>query len=489
MSSSAGAAISSPSLSSSSSSSSSSPYPVSPLAAHPSPVAAAAASAASAYYYRSSPRQQDDWDWDDDGRRRGRFRGHLKPQSHQQSTSSSYSSSTSSVPPLLLLLLALLTAIPAVLVPSARYRSLNADILSLHASYVRDRARLDTLRAELEGARIRSSELTRDVRRAERRREGLILGLHDEIEKAKKAKRAAEQTSENGGEWKEGEEEDADVDVAAELEELQPEVRRRVASRVAGRYGEGPHRLRFDVRFLGPAGKPTDNPLDSASFTVQLADPESMPHTVHHFLTSAAELRLWDGTAFVHHSEGIVTAVPTDYRTAHSVRDRFDRSGMAQLAVEEATSEALRAAMMGHSYVLCFGGGGGQASEFYIKMTDGDYDSLTTPAGRDDNRGDRDDGTETEEDTCFARVVRGYDAVDRIAQRGAIAEERRRINVVGIDNVTFLPKMQQRGGGSGGGGGSGAEEEDVVEEEKAAHPPKIEWSIGRVAVGADGMPL
>ena len=184
------------------------------------------------------------------------------------------------------------------------------------------------------------------------------------------------------------------------------------------RFGPGPHIVEFDVIFSG-----AEADEEPSKFAVEMAPLDLMPHSVLLFL-EMVEKQLWDETAFVHHTHHIVSATPTIYHTGISKRSEFDKEGLAHVAFQEYTEEYPH-----DVYTLGFSGRPG-GPDFYISTMDNSQ--MHGPGGQMDAE------LIEEADPCFAKVIRGFDIVDRIYQKGVVAPLD--IHVVGIVSAAITER-------------------------------------------------
>ena len=183
-------------------------------------------------------------------------------------------------------------------------------------------------------------------------------------------------------------------------------------------FGPGPHRVEFKVQFLTEKGRMAE----VGTFLIELCSLEYTPHSVEHFL-GMVNHKLWDGMAFVHFADHIIQAVAKDYRSAESVQSRFKEAGLSQLAFPEYHSSCPH-----DKYTLGFSGRPG-GLEFFINTQDNTQ--VHGPGGQT--------GYDLfeEAEPCFGTVIKGFEVVDKIYQKG-LEEGRREVNVVGIRSARIV---------------------------------------------------
>jgi len=190
---------------------------------------------------------------------------------------------------------------------------------------------------------------------------------------------------------------------------------RNASSRLlAARYGPGPT-YRVAIRLLFPrsmGGTP-------ATVVVETAPIDVMPHAVHVFLDAAVTKRLrpdekWSA-AF--------------HRNAGHVLQAFVRAPDLQgLAFQE-----YDARFPHRKYTLGFAGRPG-GPEFYISTVDNTR-----------NHGPGSQGSKTEADSCFAKIVDGFDVVERMRSQpapkglGFVTDPGDFIHILGVDILNYFP--------------------------------------------------
>ncbi|KAJ8601401.1 hypothetical protein CTAYLR_005019 [Chrysophaeum taylorii] len=180
------------------------------------------------------------------------------------------------------------------------------------------------------------------------------------------------------------------------------------------RYGKGPT-YRLAIRLAFPAsmgGGP-------ATLVIETAPIDVVPHAIHVFLDACVAMRLrpeeqW--TAAFH-------------RNAGHVLQAFVRTPEVKgLAYQEYDP-----AFPHEKYTLGFAGRPG-GPEFYISTLDNTR-----------NHGPGSQGSKTEADSCFAKIVEGFDVVERMRRQpappglGFVHDSKEYINILGVDILNYDP--------------------------------------------------
>jgi hypothetical protein len=162
---------------------------------------------------------------------------------------------------------------------------------------------------------------------------------------------------------------------------IQDDSRRQVIEK----YGDGPYRVRFSVRY--------HEVEDVGEFVLEMADLDLMPYSVLTFL-DLADARLWDNTVFYHHAHTnhVVAALPWDFGTFEAKRHALLSNGTTFVEYSEAFPH--------EAFTVAFNGRG---PNFYINTLDNSRHH--GPGGQDhhDLPGDA--------DPCFAKVISGQNAI------------------------------------------------------------------------------
>jgi cyclophilin family peptidyl-prolyl cis-trans isomerase len=163
------------------------------------------------------------------------------------------------------------------------------------------------------------------------------------------------------------------------------------------RYGLGPHFVEMVVQFDSHQGR-----NDQGLITVELASVEDMPHAVYWFLEQVRR-KLYDGCSFHRNAAHVVQAGPASNFLSPpnpQLSKRFKDAGFDKILFQEYSPNSPHV-----RFSLGYSGRPG-GPDFYISMQDNSR--IHGPGGQDTFE---DSG---EADTCFAKVVGGFDIVERI---------------------------------------------------------------------------
>ena len=165
---------------------------------------------------------------------------------------------------------------------------------------------------------------------------------------------------------------------------IQDDSRRQVIEK----YGEGPYRVRFSVRY--------HEAEEIDEFVLEMADLKLMPHSVLTFL-DMVKARLWDNTVFYHHTETnhVLAAAPVVFGTFEPKHHHLEAMGFTGASFAEYS-----AAFPHEEFTVGFNGRG---PNFYINTLDNSRHHGPGGQGHHDLPGDA--------DPCFAKVISGQEAV------------------------------------------------------------------------------
>jgi len=152
-------------------------------------------------------------------------------------------------------------------------------------------------------------------------------------------------------------------------------------------FGYGPHRVQFNIR--------VDDGF--ASFTVQLATLELMPHCVNYFLRMV-DAKVWDNTVFNHGKSHILYSELTDIDGNDRHNQLKDANVPNQLSFPEYST-----LYQHNKYTIGFSGRPGGPG-FYINLHDNTH--THGPGGQIEHT------LHEEADPCFGVVVEGHDVID-----------------------------------------------------------------------------
>ena len=164
------------------------------------------------------------------------------------------------------------------------------------------------------------------------------------------------------------------------------------------RFGTGPFRVQVTL-----AAEP-----ENEVFIIETAPLDIMPHAVYHFM-KMVKLKLWNGLSMVSRSnEPILQATPLNAETQTWEDARFQKANVTHMAFTEYSFDYPPA-----KYTLAFAGRPG-GPDFYINM-----EELKD---------------ETEEgESCFGKVVEGFDVVDRFMARTGRWKKHHQVAIVSMD--------------------------------------------------------
>lgn len=163
------------------------------------------------------------------------------------------------------------------------------------------------------------------------------------------------------------------------------------------RYGLGPHFVEMLVQFDSHQGR-----NDQGVITVELASVEDMPHAVYWFLEQVRR-KLYDGCSFHRNAAHVVQAGPaSNFLSPPNAQlpKRFKDAGFDKILFQEYSDKSPH-----EKFSLGYSGRPG-GPDFYISMADNSR--IHGPGGQDIFE------DSAEADTCFAKVVGGFDIVERI---------------------------------------------------------------------------
>ena len=163
------------------------------------------------------------------------------------------------------------------------------------------------------------------------------------------------------------------------------------------RYGLGPHFVEMVVQFDSHMGRD-----DQGSIIVELAPVEDMPHAVYWFLEQV-QRKLYDGCSFHRNAAHVIQAGPASNFLSPpdpQLSKRFKDAGFDKILFQEYSPNSPHV-----KFSLGYSGRPG-GPDFYISMQDNS--KIHGPGGQNNFEDPE------EADTCFAKVVNGFDVVERI---------------------------------------------------------------------------
>lgn len=211
------------------------------------------------------------------------------------------------------------------------------------------------------------------------------------------------------------------VHYAAQMQEA---VQKMSRERLLEKFGPGPHRMEIELAY--PPESNMHNDVGGETVLVELAPEEYMPHTVLTFLEQV-DRKLWDGASFHRNANHVIQAGPVaNFLTPVNVNlsQKFKESGYANVLFQEYSHHFPHA-----KFTLGFAGRPG-GPDFYIStMNNAQFHG---PGGQQEDA-----------DPCFAKVIGGFDALDRLQRTEVEVGSYQRIkNYVAIKQIRILTKVK-----------------------------------------------
>lgn len=207
----------------------------------------------------------------------------------------------------------------------------------------------------------------------------------------------------------------------SQISGLEKAMQKRAKLDVIERFGPGPHRVEIEIDF-----NPQEIPEGTASkFTIEMAPLDLMPYTVHFFLEQVSR-GMWDGCSFHRNAGHVVQGGPVgNHLENKNLRALFQKSGYTSVAFQEYHPDFPH-----KKYTLGYAGRPG-GPDFYVSVMDNTRNH--GPGGQTSYK------IKSEADPCFAKVVEGFDAVDRMHQLSVQEGGYKRLrNYVAIKKMTIL---------------------------------------------------
>jgi cyclophilin family peptidyl-prolyl cis-trans isomerase len=208
----------------------------------------------------------------------------------------------------------------------------------------------------------------------------------------------------------------------SQLCHLRAEIQRHDKNAVLEKFGEGPHRVEFKLDF--PPDEVPEGTSDS--FIIEMASIDLMPHTVHFFLEQASK-GLLDGCSFHRNAGHVVQGGPISnhLNPGVNVRKPFADADLKSVSFQEYHPDFPH-----KKYTLGYAGRPG-GPDFYVSTLDNTRNH--GPGGQASY------AVASEADPCFAKVVEGFEAVDRMQKMSVKPDDYSGMNhYVAIKTVKIL---------------------------------------------------
>eukprot|EP00979_Chaetoceros_neogracilis_P007854 scaffold1698_cov279-Chaetoceros_neogracile.AAC.13 len=211
--------------------------------------------------------------------------------------------------------------------------------------------------------------------------------------------------------------------VVKKVNTLEKAMQNKAKKEIIEKFGPGPHHVRIEIDF-----NPEEIPDGTAtSFTIEMAPIEFMPYTVNHFLQQVS-LGLWNGCSFHRNAGHVVQGGPISnhLNPGAKVRKGFKEADLGSVVFQEYHKDFPH-----KKYTLGYAGRPG-GPDFYVSTVDNTRNH--GPGGQQDY------AMKSEADPCFAKVIDGFDAVDRMHSLSVQPGDYHRLShYVAIKSATLLP--------------------------------------------------
>jgi len=193
---------------------------------------------------------------------------------------------------------------------------------------------------------------------------------------------------------------------------------------VLEKFGEPPYRIEFQLEF-----PPDDAPPGTADrFVIEMAPLDLMPYAVYFFLQQISH-KLYNGCSFHRNAPHVIQGGPVAYfaNKDANLHTPFEEANLNNVAYQEYHPEFPHL-----KYTLGYAGRPG-GPDFYVSLKNN-----TEPHGPGGQAGYE---KKHEADPCFAKVIEGFDAVDRIHAMGVEEGGYRRLKeYVGIKEARIMTR-------------------------------------------------
>lgn len=178
---------------------------------------------------------------------------------------------------------------------------------------------------------------------------------------------------------------------------LQTEIQRTARKAVLDQFGEGPYKVELKLDF------PPETSVEGTEDTVvlEMASLDLMPHSVHLFMEQVSH-KLLDGCSFHRNAGHVVQGGPVPYykNPSAKVRELFHDADLVHVSFQEYHKEYPH-----EQYTVGYAGRPG-GPDFYISVANNTQNH--GPGGQTSYK------NKEEADPCFAKVVEGFEAVERM---------------------------------------------------------------------------
>lgn len=210
--------------------------------------------------------------------------------------------------------------------------------------------------------------------------------------------------------------------VVKKIGTLEKAMQNKAKKEIIEKFGSGPHRVKIEIDF-----NPEEIPDGTAtSFTIEMAPIDLMPYTVNHFLQQVS-LGLWNGCSFHRNAKHVVQGGPitNHLNPGANVRKAFKEADLGSVIFQEYHKDFPH-----EKYTLGYAGRPG-GPDFYVSTLDNTNNH--GPGGQQSY------AMKSEADPCFAKVIDGFNAVDRMHTLSVQPGDYNRLNhYVAIKSATLL---------------------------------------------------
>jgi cyclophilin family peptidyl-prolyl cis-trans isomerase len=168
------------------------------------------------------------------------------------------------------------------------------------------------------------------------------------------------------------------------------------------RFGPGPHHVVITVAFDPDFPKSKETDENTARIVLEMAPVKEMPHAVYWFLEQVSR-KLYDGCSFHRNAGHVIQGGPSPNFLSPpnpQLHKRFKEAGFYSILFQEYSPNFPH-----KKYTMGLAGRPG-GPDFYFSTQDNSQ--LHGPGGQTSYE------DPTEADSCFAKVIEGFDVVDRM---------------------------------------------------------------------------